>query len=122
MKRVSGFVFLVPAILLLIAACGEKNENKTETLTKKSEPAAPDSLAITVYGADGKSILELTKEDHAVDYVESSMGAFVKGIDSVESGGGYNWFISVNDSMIQVASDKYITKDGDTVRWHFRKI
>jgi len=108
-------------ILLIAVSCGDKNENKTDLQARKAEPVQRDSLLITVYGEEGKSILELTKENHAVDYMETSMGAFVKGIDSVRSGDGYNWFISVNDSMIKVASDKYITRDGDTIRWHFRE-
>lgn len=121
MKKLLSYTFAGMIILLIAVSCGDKNENKTDLQARKAEPVQSDSLVITVYGEEGKSILELTKENHAVDYMETSMGAFVKGIDSVRSGDGYNWFISVNDSMIKVASDKYITRDGDTIRWHFRE-
>jgi hypothetical protein len=49
------------------------------------------------------------------------MGAFVKGIGSIENGGGYVWTYTVNDSAAQVAADRYLTVAGDRVVWHFRR-
>jgi len=72
-------------------------------------------------GVDGKSVFEITKEQHEVEYIESAVGMFVQAIDSVEIGTDYGWLYSVNDSMGQVASDKYITDDSDIIKWHYRK-
>lgn len=114
------FRFLVISLmagLFLIIACGESGQKETGDTGQSS-----DSLTVTVMGETGKSILEVTIAHHAVEMVESSMGIFVKGIDSIQGGGGYAWFISVNDKMIHVAADKYITEDNDIIKWHFRKL
>ena len=43
-------------------------------------------------------------------------------IDSIENSAGAYWIYSVNDSVPQVACDKYVTKNGDVVKWHFQKM
>ncbi len=109
---------LATAILLLLVSCGKQQESKepaTET------PAYTDSLVIELAGFDGKSVLDVTEQNHTVAYTKSAMGAFVKAIDSVENGGGYWWLFVVNDSIAQIACDKYVTADGDKITWYFRK-
>ena len=88
---------------------------------RASRPPA-DSLAIELAGASGYSVLELLRREHEVEARETVTGAFVIAIDSVENGQGYFWVYSVNDSMPRVACDRYITGNGDVVRWHFRKM
>ncbi len=112
---------LILGLLLLPAGCGEKKgeTNNTTKIAEKSEPV--DSLVITLQGVDGKSVYELTKEHHQVESVESAVGEFVHTIDSVSINSDYGWMYSVNDTMGQVASDKYITHDSDVVQWHYRK-
>ncbi len=109
-------------LALAVSGCGNSNNSATQKTETAAVAANTDSLVITIMGQRGKSILEVTESAHNVDYIASSVGAFVKGIDSVESGNGYAWLISVNDTMIKVAADKFITSDNDTVRWHLRKI
>ncbi len=107
--------------LLLFIGCGEA-EKETETAIEEVGVSGPvDSLIITLVGVEGKSVYEITKEQHEVKSVESAVGAFVHAIDSIEIGSEYGWMYSVNDSMAQVASDKYITNDSDLIKWHYRK-
>ncbi len=107
--------------LLLLAGCGESGK-EAETANAKADKSGPiDSLVLTMNGVDGKSVFEITKEQHEVEYIESAVGMFVQAIDSVEIGTDYGWLYSVNDSMGQVASDKYITDDSDIIKWHYRK-
>jgi len=118
----------IPAVITLIIfalsviSCGNKNTDKTESEVLRGDDKGGDSLVLVVQGSDGKSILEVTEAEYDVDYVESSMGAFIKGIDSIRAGDGYAWFISVNDSMIKISADRYVTGDSDIVKWHFRKL
>lgn len=100
---------------LLLAACSQKSDSG------QAEPAYHDSLIVSYTGQDGKNALELLVETHQVDSESSSMGTFVKAIDSVEIGDGYYWLISVNDTMAMSAADKIMTQPTDTIRWHFRK-
>lgn len=82
---------------------------------------ANDSLVIELTGVDSVSVFDLLLQEHDVDYVSGGMGVFVKAIDSVENSPGVYWLYSVNDTIAQVAADRYITSDGDRVRWHFRR-
>ncbi len=116
-KKFGLAVMIISAISL--SFCGN---NKTDVGSGANiNNSGKDSLVITLFGYDNLSVLELTKEKHLVEFVKSPMGAFVIGIDSVYSGGGYGWLFSVNDSFVQVAADAYITKDSDIIAWHYRK-
>jgi Domain of unknown function (DUF4430) len=83
--------------------------------------ASTDSLIISLKGESGKSVFEITRAGHKVDFLNSPAGVFVKAIDSLESGYYYGWIYSVNDTFGQIASDRFVTKDGDIIKWHFRK-
>jgi len=85
------------------------------------ETQTTDSLVIVLKGQEGKSVFEISELEHKIDFISSIAGKFVEAIDSIEINSTYGWMYSVNDTMGQVASDKYITKDGDIIRWHFRK-
>jgi hypothetical protein len=107
--------------LLLFIGCGEA-QKETETAIEEVEVSGPvDSLVITLDGVEGKTVFEITNEQHEVEYLESAVGMFVHAIDSTEIGSEYGWMYSVNDSMAQVASDKYITNNSDIIKWHYRK-
>jgi len=125
MKLTTLFILgLIPGLVLMLGCGTAEKETKTETQTtneieENSEPV--DSLVISLQGVEGKSVFEITKEQHQVESIGSTVGEFVHTIDSIEVGSDYGWMYSVNDSMGQVASDKYITNDSDIIKWHFRK-
>ena len=81
-----------------------------------------DSLLIELSGMDSFSVLDILRENHDVEFTSSAMGAFIKAIDSIENGDGYFWLYSVNDSMAQVACDRYLTDSQDVIKWYFRKV
>jgi len=110
--------FLLLAVVGL-AGCSSEADQAADT-TQAAEPS--DSVVIELTGADSASVYELLMASHRVETIESMAGAFVKEIDSVENGHGFFWLYSINDSMGQVACDKYITRDGDRVKWHFRRL
>ncbi|MCP4684560.1 MAG: DUF4430 domain-containing protein, partial [bacterium] len=99
-------LFLLPLMLTLtFLACSEQADSTADnkTAVDSAAIAAPiDSLVITLVGVDSVSVLNLLQTHHTVDIQESSMGAFVKAIDSVENAGGYFWLYSVNDSAGKV--------------------
>jgi hypothetical protein len=103
--------------LIMLSQCGTKEKGDAGT----DKTAARDSLVIELKGLNGKSVFEIVAASHQVNFIPSEAGNFVSGIDSVESGYHYGWLYSVNDTMGLVASDRYITKDGDRIKWHFRK-
>ncbi|UCD18166.1 MAG: DUF4430 domain-containing protein [Candidatus Zixiibacteriota bacterium] len=112
----------VAAALTLYLAAGTACSYKQEEDKSKAAPAAEgDSIVIELVGQTGVSVFEITARSHIMDYDESSAGVFVRAIDSIEAGAGFWWRYSVNDTLGQVACDKYITHDGDRIRWYFGK-
>ncbi len=96
--------------------CGE---SKYHDKSHASNPA--DSLVVVLKGENDKSVFDITVEKHKVNYERLSGGVFIKGIDSLESNSQYGWLYSVNDTMAEVAADKYMTKDNDIIKWHYRR-
>ncbi|SYZ74517.1 exported hypothetical protein [Candidatus Zixiibacteriota bacterium] len=115
-KKIKFGALILLIVLLAVSGCGKRRFHD-----KGAKAAPTDSLVVTVKGENGTSVFDLTARDHKIDYIETSSGIFIKGIDSVESNFQYGWLYSVNDSVAQVAADKYLTSDGDTIKWHFRK-
>jgi len=118
-KSSSAILITVIFCLLLVLSCGDKN-NQTSKKTDKGNNDT-DSLVIELAGFDGKSVFDLTLEKYHVDFVESSMGIFIKAIDSIPSTRNFGWLFSVNDSFVPTASNDYITNDTDVIKWHYRK-
>lgn len=110
-------------ILVLLAVgfwdCSTKSSENARSLPDKSGQI--DSVVVELGGRNGQSVFALTKDSHNLKYMGSSAGVFVSAIDGLESGHDYGWIYSVNDSIGQVASDHFITRDGDRIKWHFRK-
>ncbi len=109
----------------LLASCGSQQSDKggaTAKVNLASESPGSDSLTITLVGEDSVSVFDLLKRSHDVDSWSTAVGVFVKGIDSFKNGPRVFWIYSVNDSMPDIASDRRITKAGDTVIWHLRRL
>jgi len=106
-------------IVLVVLAC-ESRDNQTSE-NKKKDNNYTDSLVIELTGITGKTVFEITRKRYNVDFVESSMGIFVKAIDSIPATGNFVWIFSVNDSFVPIGSNDYITNDTDIIKWHYRK-
>jgi hypothetical protein len=81
-----------------------------------------DSIVIELAGKDSVSVFDLLRGSHAVCFQSTMGGVFVKQIDSVKSSTSAFWIYSVNDSMPKVAADRLLTRTGDRVKWHLRKM
>lgn len=118
----------VISILLLLAgatSCIERRDSSHigDNATADSVTLSrPDSLLIELTGIDSVSVFELLMQEHDVVFHGSVMGVFVKTIDSIENSDKYIWLFTVNDSLVSVSCDKYLTADGDTIRWHYRRL
>ena len=106
-------------MVLLLDGCGHKKEKATAD--KDTAVEVKDSLVIELEGVDSVSVFDILKEKHQVEYKSSLQGVFVTAIDSISAGDGYFWIYTVNDKPAQVACDIYITRNGDKIKWLFRK-
>lgn len=110
---------IISVFLLTVLGCGAGSSGGRQASPDKA--ADRDSLIIELTGVEGRTVFEITREHHQLQYIESPVGNFVEAIDSISINGDYSWNYSVNDSIGQVASDKFITKNGDRIKWHYRK-
>ena len=101
--------------LLFLYSCGGEKDDSSENIGNNNS----DSLVIELAGITGKSVFEITAERYDVDFVGSSMGIFIKAIDSIPSTRKFVWLFSVNDSFVTISSDDYITNDTDVIKWHY---
>lgn len=121
MRKVMAAPKILLAILTItsLVACSSSGENSSGD---ESGELPIDSVVIEITGVDSISVFELTREDYTVIYESSRFGVFVKAIDGKHIGGNHFWIYTVNDTAQNIAADKYITRDGDKIVWHLRRI
>ena len=126
MNKQYRFLSIVAAMaaLILITSCGKK-EDTTEVTDDKTVKNidladAADSLILEMVGVDSMTVFDILSQQHDVKHMSSLKGAYVTGIDDIVNEEGYFWMYSVNQEMGEVACDKYVTKKGDQIRWHYR--
>lgn len=113
-------------VSLSLAGCSQSDQGGSDQSAARAltEAAAEpfDSVVIELRGVDSVTVFEILRRAHEVDFFTTAAGVFVKAIDSLENSNDFFWVYSVNGTMPQVASDKYLTSNGDSIRWHYRSI
>ena len=80
----------------------------------------PQVRSIIYDGVNGKTVFEVLKTTHDVDYTDSDMGVFINSIDGIKNEGGKYWRYYINDEPGKVASDKAVLSDSDKVEWQYK--
>lgn len=118
--------FIIGVLLVFLVACTSEESSRVDDDGKAPDTAQTvvisDSLVIEMKGVDSLSVFDILMANHEVDYLSTAAGVFVRAIDSIEGGARLYWVYSVNDSMGETAADRYITNEGDRIKWHFRRI
>jgi hypothetical protein len=65
----------------------------------------------------GESVLEQTKTHYQIEYDSSSVGVYVKAVDSVPQTKSAYWLYFVNGKGGQVSCDEFVPANGDTIEW-----
>ena len=112
-------VLLLILFVLTLNSCGSSEEQEA---VPGAIASSKDSLTVELTGVDSTTVFDLLRQHHEVEYRSTVTGTFVTSIDSVAVGDGYFWVYSVNDKMATTACDKYVTSNGDRVRWHYRNM
>lgn len=98
-------------------AATSQNEQKPAEETQKPKAEA---TPVVYDGQEGKTALELLKQNAEVVTKDSAYGPYVDSINSVQGGtDGKYWAFYVNGQMAQVGADAYQTKTGDKIEWKF---
>ncbi len=124
MNHLFKVIFFAAAVsaLLVIGSCDGKKGTSAKSGASENGSKAQDSLVIELVGRDSVSVLDLLKQSHQVKSWSTVEGSFVQQIDSLDGTQNLFWIYSVNDTTPNIASDKYLTHNGDRVKWHFRKM
>src|SRR5690606_2087024 len=130
-KKLPKPVLLVAAVLVALAVTAgavialqgndDKTPNDQNASQQTNEPAEKAESNLVKYdGQEGKTALELLKENADVVTETASFGEFVDSINGVKGGdGGKYWIFYVNGEVAQVGAGEYKTKDGDKIEWRF---
>ncbi len=122
LRRSLPLVILTVCAMMISGGRKDDADNKRvpDTQNKAELADAADSLVLEMDGIDSLSVLDVLQKSHAVRHMTSLKGAYVTRIDDIPNREGYFWVYSVNGEMGAVACDKYLTKKGDKIRWHYR--
>lgn len=103
------------------------NTTTTQEISTSLQIDKGDGSAVRVYTvtlASGTSalyqLLEAAQtQNFTVATKDSSLGAYVNGIDGVEGSANSFWLFSVNGTPSEVGAGAYELKEGDVVEWKF---
>jgi hypothetical protein len=117
---------IIPLVLLLAVAFGiaysANKANAPENSEQVQQEAQNQVQAINYEGVEGRTALDLLKENHNVELQSYSFGDMVVGIEGVKADSSNFWAFYVNGNMAQVGASQYVTKDGDVIEWKLEEI
>jgi len=96
---------------------------KVDGVESDADGEVEESL-ITYDGQNGKTALELLKDNYTVETQEfSGVGEFVLSIDDIEAEDGQNfWAFYIDGEMAMEGASTYETKDGEKIEWRLDEI
>ncbi len=126
-KRLRVAAAAAGLLVLTLVSCTAQTEQDAQShqrtdSSRRDAPHVQDSLVIELGGRDSLTVLDVLLLEHEADFKRTALGVFVQAIDSVPNARGFFWLYSVNDSTGQVSCDRHVTKDGDVIRWYFRRV
>lgn len=94
---------------------GTETETDADTETTDESPAA-----VSYFGEEGRTVMELLKEYADVETQESALGEYVDSINGIKGGtDGKYWLFYVNGEASTMGATEYQTLDTDVIEWRF---
>ena len=130
------FGLLIATFFIISANTVSKDHENEIDIVEKSDEIKISILLKINSGSEEKKEYELndiSKQTTVFDVLENnidieynnnySYGVFIESIDGIKNGDdGKYWQYYVNDVLGDLAADKKILKDGDTVEWKFEEV
>lgn len=116
-KKISLIIGVVVLAGLGLAGC---NWQTNPFHKEVAQTAVVQSKVIEYDGKAGQTVYDLLKANDTVQASTSSAGAMVTSINGLSQTDKEFWMYSVNSVDGDVGADKYVTKDGDKVKWELR--
>lgn len=117
-KQVSIGLVFVALTAFGLAGCNWRTNPFHKAVA--TQTAVVQSSVIEYEGKSGQTAYDLLKVGNEVQADTSSLGVMVKSINGLTQTDKEFWTYTVNGVMAEVGADKYVTKDGDKVRWELK--
>lgn len=92
-----------------------------QSTSQQGAAQVQNSNHISYKGVNGKTALQLLKEQASIETKDSSYGVYVDAINGVKSGtDGKYWTFYVNGAMATNGADAYQTQGGEVIEWKFQ--
>lgn len=130
------FGLLIATFFIISANTVSKDHENEIDIVEKSDEIKISILLKINSGSEEKKEYELndiSKQTTVFDVLENnidieynnnySYGVFIESIDGIKNGDdGKYWQYYIDDALGNLAADKKILKDGDTVEWRFEEV
>jgi hypothetical protein len=93
-------------------------DNKTNDVAQVQQ--APSTDYVMYEGVDGKTALELLKQNTEVVTKSYDFGELVTSINGNDGGGQKYWTFYVDGKEAQVGAGTYVTKNGEKIEWRLQ--
>jgi len=119
-------LWLVVVIVVAGGIIGGIYYKKSQGANESSKPTSGAQVEqinlkiVDLIGVEEKSVLDLLKDKTKVEYTDSASGVFITEINDIKNTDKEFWMYSVNGVDAAVAANKYITKDGDKIKWEYK--
>jgi len=117
LKKISFIVIVIALTSISLVACSWSNNLLHKEV---AQTAVVQSKVVEYDGKAGQTAYDLLKSNNSVDADTSSFGVMVKSVNGLSQTDKEFWTYSVNGAMAEVGADKYVTKDGDKVKWELK--
>ena len=98
-----------------------KNLRRNQILGNKEEIQIPNKY-ISYLGQDGKTVFELLRKNHNVEFSKSDMGIFINSVDGLENSTSNFWLYYVDGIPGETSADKFITKNQQKIEWRYESL
>jgi len=120
MKNLSNWknVALIVALIIIVWVFTDNRFKPADNSgLNNKQIEANRAFVINYQGQEGKSALELLKNQHQVETQPFGNDEFVQSINGIKPEPNQFWAFYVNGAQAQVGAGSYITKDGDQIEW-----
>ena len=93
---------------------------KTQYLPRHQTALVQQQKEVTYEGKEGQNAFDLLRTKYKVESNSSSLGVMVTAIEGVRQTDKEFWLYEVNGKQPDVGADKYMTKNGDQIRWQLK--
>lgn len=111
-------ILSVVVILLVLIGLGAGSSYLAEN-SPKASTVRKSVDTISYQGQDGKSVLDILKETHQVETVDTDFGVFVKTIDGVTQTDNSVWLYYINGEPGIEGANAAKTTNGQTIEWRY---